>query len=75
MVKKEIHCRHYMSYFFQLAARFCLYAPSHREDNTYHNLCYTSHEALAWTTKKAQQDHDTMSRLSTTEIYVAPTYQ
>ena len=33
----------------RLAARVLLYAPSHRQDNTYHNLCYTSHGALAGT--------------------------
>ena len=26
-----------------------LYAPSHRQDNTYHGLCYTSRGALAGT--------------------------
>ena len=26
---------------------FLLYASSHRQDNTYHSLCYTSHGALA----------------------------
>ena len=26
-----------------------LYALSHRQDNTYHGLCYTSHSALAGT--------------------------
>ena len=26
-----------------------LYASSHRQDNTYHSLCYTSHGALAGT--------------------------
>ena len=26
-----------------------IYAPSHRQDSTYHNLCYTSHGALAET--------------------------
>ena len=36
-----------MGYSFRLAARVLLYAPSHREDNTYHSLCYTSHGALA----------------------------
>ena len=29
--------------------RLLLYAPSHRQDNTYHGLCYTSCEALAGT--------------------------
>ena len=36
-----------MGYSFQLTARFLLYAPSHRQDNTYHSLCYTSRGALA----------------------------
>ena len=36
-----------MGYSFQLTARVILYAPSHREDSTYHSLCYTSRGALA----------------------------
>ena len=28
---------------------FLLYAPSHRQDNTYHGVCYTSRGALAGT--------------------------
>ena len=31
----------------RLAARVLLYAPSHRQDSTYHGLCYTSRGALA----------------------------
>ena len=38
---------HRLSY--QLTARVLLYAPSHRQDNTYHGLCYTSRGALAGT--------------------------
>ena len=38
-----------MAYSFRLAARVLLYAPSHRQDNTYHSLCYTSRGALAGT--------------------------
>ena len=34
---------------FQLAARGLLYAPSHRQDSTYHGLGYTSRGALAGT--------------------------
>ena len=34
---------------FLLAARVLLYAPSHRQDITYHGLCYTSGGALAGT--------------------------
>ena len=36
---------HRLSY--RLTARVLLYAPSHRQDNTYHSLCYTSCGALA----------------------------
>ena len=42
-------CCHHMGYSFQLAARVLLYASSHRQDNTYHCLCYTSRGALAGT--------------------------
>ena len=38
-----------MGYSFRLAARVLLYASSHRQDNTYHSLCYTSRGALAGT--------------------------
>ena len=45
-VRKETRCRH-IGYSYQLTARVLLYAPSHRQDNTYHSLCYTSRGALA----------------------------
>ena len=48
IVRKETRCRH-IGYSFQLTARVLLYAPSHRQDNTYHGLCYTSRGALAGT--------------------------
>ena len=38
-----------MDYSFRLTARVLLYAPSHRQDNTYHGLCLTSRGALAGT--------------------------
>ena len=38
-----------MGYSFRLTARVLLYAPSHRQDSTYHGLCYTSRGALAET--------------------------
>ena len=44
--REETHC-HHMDYSFRLAARVILYASSHRQDNTYHNICYTSRGALA----------------------------
>ena len=40
-------CHHCMSYSFWLAARDLLYVLSHREDSTYHGLCYTSYGAQA----------------------------
>ena len=46
--KRETRCCH-MGYSFRLAARVLLYASSHRQDNTYHGLCYTSRGALAGT--------------------------
>ena len=42
-----------MTYSFQLAAMVLLYASSHRQDNTYHGLCYTSRGALAGTTNSS----------------------
>ena len=41
IVRKETRCRH-IGYSFRLTARVLLYAPSHRQDSTYHSLCYTS---------------------------------
>ena len=48
IVRKENCCRH-IGYSYRLTARVLLYAPSHRQDNTYHGLCYTSRGALAGT--------------------------
>ena len=48
IVRKETRCRH-IGYSFRLTARVLLYAPSDRQDNTYHGLCYTSRGALAGT--------------------------
>ena len=48
IVRKETRCRH-IGYSYRLTVRVLLYAPSHRQDNTYHGLCYTSSGALAGT--------------------------
>ena len=48
IVRKETRCRH-IGYSYRLTARVLLYAPSHRQDSTYHGLCYTSREALTGT--------------------------
>ena len=48
IVRKETRCRH-IGYSYRLTARVLLYAQSHRQDNTYHGLCYASRGALAGT--------------------------
>ena len=48
IVRKETRCRH-IGYSYRLTAMVLLYAPSHRQDSTYHSLCYTSRGALAGT--------------------------
>ena len=48
IMRKETCCRH-IGYSYRLTARVLLYAPSHRQDNIYHVLCYTSRGALAGT--------------------------
>ena len=48
IVREETRCRHVV-YSFRLAARVLLYAPSHRQDTTYHGFCYTSRGALVGT--------------------------
>ena len=48
IVREETRCRH-IGYSYRLTARVLLYVPSHRQDNTYHILCYTSRGALAGT--------------------------
>ena len=44
--ERETRCRH-IGYSYRLTARVLLYAPSYRQDSTYHSLCYTSRAALA----------------------------
>ena len=48
IVRMETCCCH-IGYSFRLVARVLLYAPSHRQDSTYHGICYTSCGALAGT--------------------------
>ena len=56
IVRKETRCRH-IGYSFRLTARVLLYAPSHRPDNTYHGLWYTSRRALAGTRNSSMGPH------------------
>ena len=48
IMRKETRCRH-IGYSYRLTARVLLYAPSHRQDSTYHSVCYFSRGALAGT--------------------------
>ena len=55
-----------MDHSFWLSARDVLYAPSHRQDNTYHGLCYTSRGALAGMGPPWRIEY------SSTELHLAP---
>ena len=55
IVRKETRCRH-IGYSYRLTARVLLHAPSHRQDNTYHGLCYTSRGALTRTGNSSMKD-------------------
>ena len=70
-----------MGYSFRLTARVLLYASSHRQDNTYHSLCYTSRGALAGTRNSSMGPlHEGSIRRPiapwanalTTELHLAP---
>ena len=72
-----------MGYSFRLAASVLLYAPSHRQDNTYHGLCYTSRGALVGTRNSSVgPPHEESIRRPiapcanalTTELHLAPPY-
>ena len=54
IVRKETRYRH-IGYSYRLTARVLLYAPSHRQDSTYHGLRYTSRGALAGTSTVTSQ--------------------
>ena len=76
-VREETRCRH-MGYSFRLTARVLLYAPSHRQDSTYHSLCYTSRGALAGTRNSSMgPPHEgsirrPITNALTTELHLAP---
>ena len=80
IVRKETRC-HHIGYSYRLAARVLLYAPSHRQDSTYHSLCYTSCGALAGTRNSSMgPPHEGSIRRPiapwanalTTELHLAP---
>ena len=80
IVRKETCCRH-IGYTFWLTARVLLYAPSHRQDSTYHGHCYTSRGALDGTRNSSMgPPHEGSIRRPiapwanalTTELHLAP---
>ena len=80
IVRKETRCRH-IGYSFRLTARVLLYVPSHRQDSTYHGLCYTSHGAPAGTRNSSmgpthggsiRRPIAPWSNALTTELHLAP---
>ena len=80
IVRKETRCRH-IGYSFRFAARVLLYAPFHKQDRTYHGLCYTSRGALAGTRNSSMRaPHEGSIRRPiapwanalTTELHLAP---
>ena len=58
IVRKETRCRH-IGYSYWVTARVLLYAPSHRQDNTYHSLCYTrlEREIASWCYRRLYTIH------------------
>ena len=80
IVRKETRCCH-IGYSFWLTESVLLYAPSHRQDSTYHGLCYTSRGALAGTRNSTMgPPHEGSIRpltlwanALTTELHLAPT--
>ena len=59
IVRKETRCPH-IGYSFRLAARVLLYASFHRQDNTYHSLCYTS--LMVWVGSRQSLHHSMWQR-------------
>ena len=74
IVRKETRCRH-------IVYSYRLYAPSHRQDSTYHDHCYTSRGALAGTRNSSMgPPHEgsiwwpisPWANALTTELHLAP---
>ena len=79
IVRKETRC-HHIGYSYRLTARVLLYAPSHRQDNTYHSLLHQSW-STGWNEKYFNGStpwridpttHRTMIKHSTYELRPTP---
>ena len=62
----------HIGYSYWLTARVLLYAPSHRQDNTYHSLYYTSRGALAGMRNIDPTTHCTMSKVQLQRLHHEP---
>ena len=61
-----------MGYSFRLASRVLLYASSHRQDNTYHGLRYTSRGAMTGTRNSSMgPSHEGRERKPTEIVFVS----
>ena len=83
IVRKETRC-HHIGYSYRLTTRVLLYASFHRQDSTYHGLCYTSRGALAGTRNSSMgSPHEGSIRrpiapwanVLTTELHLVPQRQ
>ena len=67
IVRKETRCRH-IGYSYRLTARVLLYAPSHRQDNTYHGLLLHQSWSTGWNEKTPTQQQHT-AHINKTNIF------
>ena len=84
LIVRKKTCCHHMGYSFRLTARVLLYAPSHRQDSTYHSIWYNSHGAHAGTRNSSMgPPHEGSIRrpiapwanILTTELHLAPIHR
>ena len=61
-----------MGYSFRLAGRVLLYASSHRQDNTYHGLWYTSRWSSGWNEKYLNRSTMKDRSNDPSELHLAP---
>ena len=62
IMREKTRCRQFTVYIFRITARVLFYLPPHRQDTTYHDLCYTGYGALARSTGRIDLiTHRTMS--------------
>ena len=52
---------HFVGYSFLLAARVLLYAPSHKQNSTYHGLCHTELTRYHGTSSRSYTDRDNVN--------------